>query len=243
VLEWISPAGAAFVGRSGRQLSGWTGSGGRLVLGAAPGGDDEEIARFVELEPVPPVAGHDDGLAREQPDDLVRPARPGGPLRPPRFRRSSPRRMPTPARESVESSISGSFLLSEDRGPPHRFRRLFNDSVESPNVESPGRLPEIGVYQGFCPERTTGLEPARPLSARAPSCTRSGHEGARCHDERAGQCAGRRNDSRSHGGDGSELRRRGRRRTLIGPSEWSPTATSSHGLWPGGRHRMPAWTA
>jgi hypothetical protein len=75
------------------------------------------------------------------------------------------RHVPTPSNEPVESDISGSSLLSHT-DPPHRFRRLFNVLVESHNLESPGGLPEMGVYQGFCVERTTGLEPATLTLAR-----------------------------------------------------------------------------
>jgi hypothetical protein len=72
--------------------------------------------------------------------------------------------MRTPAHEP-ESDISGPFLL-RDAEPALPVPRLLNVLVESHNVESPSRLLRIGVYEGFCVERTTGLEPATLTLAR-----------------------------------------------------------------------------
>jgi hypothetical protein len=43
-----------------------------LELGAGADCDGQKVARFVDVEPVPPVAGHDRGLAGEQLDQVVR---------------------------------------------------------------------------------------------------------------------------------------------------------------------------
>jgi hypothetical protein len=58
------------------------------------------------------------------------------------------RRMPTPARESVESDITDR-PCSATPNSPHRLRRPFNVLVQRHDLEGPGRARKVGWTRAF----------------------------------------------------------------------------------------------